>query len=165
MDTLQELVKLGLVGILAGLFTSFITNKDHRQNKWWELRITAYKELIEALSDHHYYFQNFDSEMRKQRIDVAREKELRTYYSSSLKKIRIASDSGAFLYSENVNKSLKEFMRLSNDSNARIESEENDTNTYDFFEYFDENRSFSAVCLESVVSFSKVDLQIKSSWL
>jgi len=165
MESLLELAKLGLVAVLAGLFSSFITNRDHRKKKWWELRITAYQGLIEALSDRYYYFENYGSEMRKPDIDVAREKELRKFHKDSFQKIRIAADTGAFLYSESVNKSLKELMKLTNDSNALIESEDNDTNVYDFFEYMDENRSFTAACLASVVSSSKLDLQIGRSWL
>nr|WP_075519007.1 hypothetical protein [Moritella viscosa]SHO17368.1 Putative uncharacterized protein [Moritella viscosa] len=55
-SVLLELLKLGFVGVIAGLFASFLANRDFRNKKWWELRVSAYKTAIEALSDLvHYY--------------------------------------------------------------------------------------------------------------
>lgn len=42
IDVALELLKLASVGVVAGLFSSIVANRDHRQRKWWELRITAY---------------------------------------------------------------------------------------------------------------------------
>ncbi len=154
MDTLIELIKLGSVGILAGLFSSFITNRDHRNKKWWELRIVAYQGLIEALSDlNHYFSSNYDAEIKRQDLDGARVKELKKYFDNSFQKIRVSADSGAFLFSDNVNESLQELMALK------------DTNFDSWFEYLDENLFITSKCLKSVVASSKVDLQVKSSWL
>jgi len=154
MDTLLELVKLGSVGILAGLFSSFLTNRDHRNKKWWELRVAAYQGLIEALSNlNHYFDSNYSAELNNQSLDGTHEKELRKYFDNSIHKIRIAADSGAFLYSDKVNESLRELMELRN------------ANHDTWFEYLDENLAVTKKCLKSVVSSSKVDLQVKSSWL
>lgn len=154
MDTIIELLKLGSVGILAGLFSSFITSRDYRNKKWWELRIAAYQSLIEALSDlNHYFNSNYNAEIKNQELDGSHEKKLRVYFDNSFHKIRVAADSGAFLYSEKVNKSLQELMA--------IRSANHDT----WFEYLDENLAVTEKCLRSVVSSSKIDLQVKSSWL
>jgi len=56
IDTTLELIKLASVGFIAGLFSSVIANRDHRQRKWWELRVSAYQNAIEALSDLVYYY-------------------------------------------------------------------------------------------------------------
>ena len=47
-------------------------------------------------------------------MDGSHEKELRKYFDNSFHKIRVAADSGAFLYSEKVNESLRELMALRN---------------------------------------------------
>lgn len=46
-----ELAKMGGTGLVAGLFTAWVTMRDHRDKKWWELRVTAYQIVIDALSD------------------------------------------------------------------------------------------------------------------
>ena len=56
MELTFELIKLAVVGLIAGLFSSIIANKDHRQRKWWELRVSAYQNAIESLSDLVYYY-------------------------------------------------------------------------------------------------------------
>lgn len=154
MDTLIELLKLGSVGIIAGLFTSFIANKDHRSKKWWELRVAAYQGLIEALSDLNHYFNTmYKAEVENHNMDEEYKKELRKYWDGAYHKIRLAADSGAFLYSDEVNESLQEFMDMRNAYH--------DT----WFEYLDENLAVAEKCLKLVVASSKTDLQVKSSWL
>ena len=56
VDTLIELTKLGFVGLIAGLFSSVLSNRDYRQRKWFEMRVKAYQNAIEALSDIVYYY-------------------------------------------------------------------------------------------------------------
>jgi len=65
MDSILELIKLVGAGLIAGLFSSALANKNHRQRKWWELRVTAYQNAIDALSDLIYY----SEEKRKTRSD------------------------------------------------------------------------------------------------
>jgi hypothetical protein len=154
METFLELLKLGSVGVIAGLFSSYIANRDHRHKKWWELRVVAYQDLIEALSDlNHYFGSMYKAEIENSEMSEEHEKELRKYWDSSYHKIRLAADSGAFLYSDEVNDALKDFMNM---RNARHDT---------WFEYLDENLVIVEKCLNAVVSLSKNDLKVKSSWL
>jgi len=54
MNAILELLKLALVGLISGVFSYYLTFRKHRFEKWWELRVTAYQEVIAALSDLHY---------------------------------------------------------------------------------------------------------------
>ncbi len=65
----------------------------------------------------------------------------------------MAADSGAFLYSETVNESLRKLVTLRN------------ANHDTWFEYLDENLAITKKCLKTVVYSSKTDLRVKSSWL
>ena len=72
IEPLLELLKLSIVGLIAGLFASFIQNRDHRQRKWWEMRVQAYQNAIEALSDLAYYYdKHLDAEMEARELPAA----------------------------------------------------------------------------------------------
>ena len=51
MDLLTELLKLGSVGVISGLFGAFVALRRHKHEKYWELRVSAYTTVIESLSD------------------------------------------------------------------------------------------------------------------
>jgi hypothetical protein len=56
MELANEIFKLVAVGIVSGLFSAYLANRKHRSQKWWELKVSSYQQLIEALSDLIYYF-------------------------------------------------------------------------------------------------------------
>jgi len=51
MDLATELIKLGSVGVLSGVFGAFMALRRYKHEKWWEMRVNAYKTVIESLSD------------------------------------------------------------------------------------------------------------------
>ncbi len=154
MDTFIELLKLGSVGLISGLFSAYIATRGHRNKKWWELRVTAYQSVIEALSDlTHYYDRKYKAEIEHRELSEEYEAELTRFWDDSYHKIRKAADSGAFLFSEDVNRALKEFMNLKNE----------DHQTY--FEYLDSYSSVADKCLKTVVASANKDLRVRDSWL
>ena len=47
MKTVLELSKLTTIGIVSGLLSYYLlSNRKHKLEKWWELKITAYQEAI-----------------------------------------------------------------------------------------------------------------------
>ena len=154
METLIEIFKLGSVGLIAGLFSAYIAIHSHRDKKWWELRVEAYQSLIEALSDlNHYYDKQYTAEIERRELSEESEKELTRIWNDSYHKVRKAADSGAFLFSNDVNKELNKFMNLKNESH----------NTY--FEFLDSYSAATERCLKAVVSLASTDLKIKGTWL
>lgn len=152
MDTLLELIKLGGVGILAGVFGSLLANRDHRQKKWWELRIQAYNEVIEALSELlQYYDTYFNTLTRKEKLTTEQRNELLDIRKNGFLKVRKAADAGAFLFSPEVEEALNQLV-------SRLE--------VDYFTLYDQvNEGWLSTreCLNIIVGCSKIDLQLKSS--
>lgn len=154
MEIFIELIKLGSVGILAGVFSSLLSNRDHRYKKWWELRVSRYTELINALSDINYYYErNYNAAIMKNELNPEFRKKLDDFLQDSFPKIRRSADSGAFIFSDEVNKALKKYIEVSL----------KDYDSYD--EFLDSNLYETNLCLEAVVTASKVDLKLSRWWL
>lgn len=153
MNAVLELLKLALVGLVSGIFTYYLSSQKHRSEKWWELRVTAYKEVIAALSDLYYYFKrHLTIEETGRELTEERKNELQRYWDDGYHKVRKATDSGAFLFSAAAETALKNF----------IKGENEHYNTY--FEYLDGRCVDARKCLEALVSCSKTDLRLKDSF-
>jgi len=152
IDAALELLKLASVGLIAGLFSSVIANRDHRQRKWWELRVSAYQNAIEALSDLVYYYdKHYKAVIEYRELSKEATEKLDTYWEQSFPRIRKFADSGAFLFSEEANAALRELMT------------DDDEQTY--VDHLDNNLAKARKCLNRLVQCSKVDLQLKPSVL
>lgn len=152
MEAVLELLKLASVGLIAGLFSSMLANRDYRQRKWWELRVAAYQNAIEALSDLVYYYEkHYTAEIESRELSKEFQEQLGKYWEQAFPKIRKFADSGAFLFSAEANAALREFM----------EDEHADT----YFEHLDNNLARAKKCLPRLVECSKVDLNLKPGWL
>lgn len=151
-DTVLELLKLASVGLIAGLFSSAVANRDYRQRKWWELRVSAYQNAIEALSDFVYFYdKHYNAEIRYRELPTKLEEKLDTYWEQAFPKIRKFADSGAFLFSEEANAALRELME--------------EDNPQSYIEHLDTNLAKARKCLATLVECSKIDLKLKPSWL
>lgn len=148
MDTVLEFLKLGIVGLIAGLFSSVLANRDHRQRRWWELRVTAYQNAIEALSDLVYYYnKHFSAEIEYRELPKDFKKKLDAYWEESFPRVRKFADSGAFLFSERANAALRELMR--------------DDNELTYIHHLDNNLAKAKRCLNELIECSKTDLKLK----
>lgn len=144
---LLELVKLSAVGLIAGLFASFIQNRDHRQRKWWELRVQAYQNAIEALSDLAYYYgKHVDAEVEYRKLSPEFAARLATFEEQAFPKVRKYADSGAFLFSDRANAALKQFIE--------------DEYAQSYIEHLDANFAKAKHCLSELIECSKVDLKL-----
>lgn len=140
--------------MIAGLFSSFVANRNFRYKKWWELRVSANQALIESLSDLvHYYDKHYSAEIEHREISEEYEKKLGVFWEEAYPKVRKAADTGAFLFSLEVNQALE----------ALIESGKVRHTTY--FDDLDSGLYEARKCLKIVVASSKKDLKIKSPWL
>ncbi len=149
METFLEILKLGSVGIIAGFFSSYLSGRDHRNKKWWELRVSAYQEVINALSDLYYYFdRHFKAEIEYRELSDEYKDKLSKFWDDSFHKVRKAADSGAFLFSDEANSALREFI---NGQEAHHDS---------YWDYLDNGCAGAKKCLIALVNCSKVDLKI-----
>lgn len=154
MGVTLEFLKLGIVGLISGLFASYLANRDHRNKKWWELRVAAYQNVIESLSDLVYYYHTkFHAQIEGRELSGDFDKRLDEFWQSSFPRVRKAADIGAFLFSDIANTELAKFMALTREHHES------------YFEYIDSNLVAASTCLKALVTQSKIDLQLKSSWL
>lgn len=154
MDTFIEIFKLGSVGLIAGLFSAYIANRGHRNKKWWEMRVAAYQSVIEALSDlTHYYGVKYKAEIEHRELSEEFEEKLGKFWDESYHKVRKAADSGVFLFSEDVNRALKEFTDFKNEDHQS------------YFEHLDSYSAVAERCLNTVVASANRDLRVKDTWL
>ena len=154
MDAYLELLKLALVGLVSGLFSYYLSSRQHRSEKWWEIRVAAYQEVIAALSDLSQYFSShLDAELRQKGISADEEKELNLLWDSGFQKVRKAADAGAFLFSSRAETALKTFIK-------------GQDTTYDsYFEYLDGRCADAKTCLDTLIASSKTDLRLRASFL
>ena len=154
MDILLELIKLGSVGIISGLFSAYFATRVHRNRKWWELRVEAYKSIIEALSDlTHVYDRKLKAEMEHRELPKDYEAKLDGFSDESYHKVRKAADSGVFLFSKEVNDVLTDFMSLKDEH-------------FDMYHDHLEGYLLKAKnCQKVIVKSANKDLRIKDGWL
>lgn len=144
---LLELIKLSAVGLIAGLFSSFIANRDHRNRKWWEMRVSAYQNAIEALSDLAYYYdRHMNAEIESRELSQEFSVKLAAFKDQAFPKVRKYADSGAFLFSERANAALRKFVE--------------DDYAQSYFDHLDTNLDKAKTCLKELVECSKVDLKL-----
>ena len=150
----MEILKLAFVGLTAGLFSSFVANRDYRYKKWWELRVIAYQDLIEALSDLVYYFdRHYKAETEHWTLKEDDLEKLSHHWEAAFPKVKKSGESGAFLLSDDVNHSLEKLIECNN-------------RHYDsYFEFLENNLIEARNCLSLVVFSSKKDLKIGGKWL
>ena len=114
----SELIIAGVIAVVTGTIsgaTSFIfSRKNHRQQKWWELKVSAYQNAIEALSDivytHDEYCRRAVSNCSPEKEDVRPDEELDNCRKKAFPIIKKITDSSGFLFSPNANKTLENFI-------------------------------------------------------
>lgn len=151
-DAIAELIKLAGVGLIAGLFSSVLATRDHRQRKWWELRVAAYQNAIEALSDLVYYYdKHYTAETQYRELTQESTDELNVYWKQAFPKVRKYADSGAFLFSAEANAALQDLMVADNEET--------------YIDHLETNLAKARSCLTRLIDCSKVDLKLKTSLL
>lgn len=152
MDLTTELIKLGSVGLLSGAFGAFMALRRYKHERWWEMRVNAYKTVIESLSDMTAIYEARNNNWEQSPVEPEGiNNELRVVRE----KIRKHRDMGAFLFSNDAEQALTSFIEFNVDS-ASV------TDPSDVYGPF--SRS-SRDCLEKIVALSKKDLAVSSRWL
>lgn len=152
-EIIIELAKIACTGVVAGLFTAWIAVRDHRFKKWWELRVAAYQNLIEALSDVAYVFDtNYEAEINGRELSDEGQAKLTTLLTEGFSKVRKAADMGAFIFSDDVNETLKAF------------NTERQVQYQSYFEHLDGMLFATKKCLSAVVIQSRKDLSLHKTF-
>src|SRR5690242_19866966 len=115
MDWIVELGKLGLVGLIAGIFSSVVANRDHRQRIFWEYRARAYQQAIRSVYDLIYYYERHMATV-EEGTELSPEFSIRlnSIWNKSFHNVRRLSDAGAFLLSARADQALRRFLERPN---------------------------------------------------
>lgn len=150
METIPELLKLAAVGLISGLFSAFVANRTHRTKRWWELRVVAYQDLINALSGVVYYYdKKYSAAIKYREISEEYEAKLGKFWDESYHKIKKAADSGVFFFTADVNEALKKFAPLSHEYHLTYE------------EHLEAYLAVARNCLETTVASANRVLRVK----
>jgi hypothetical protein len=149
MEMLFEIIKLLLVGLLAGFSSSYFALGRYKHEKWWEMRVTAYKDCIEELSDlSANYKYNLDHWMETSQMDTST---ARKTVSGDENKVRKLRDMGAFLFSKEAEDALTTYVETNIDWDHVADPDD----------IYGPYAKASRKCLEKFVAISIKDLSIK----
>ena len=150
MDWALDLVRLVIVGLAAGLFASYRSNRDFRRQRWWERKADAYTRIIDGLSELvEYYRSHYLREIEGGDFTDEHEKDLEQWWRKSHVEIMKAANAGAFLISGTAEEALKEFR----DSKPPTDM--------GFFLMVEHDFSAAENCLKKLVECSKQDLKVR----
>jgi hypothetical protein len=151
IDTVTDFAKLAGVGLVSGLFASWLAIRDHRYRQWWELRVAAYRSVIEALSDLvDYYQSHVNIWMNQSNPSDDFRKQLEANRTNALRTVRRAADSGAFLFSGTATSALNDFF----ESRKQFDSD-------DPTDSIEKGLQTARNSLAAIVACSKKDLSLK----
>jgi hypothetical protein len=148
MEMLFEIIKLLLVGLLAGFSSSYFALGRYKHEKWWEMRVTAYKDCIEELSDlSANYKYNLDHWMETSQMDTST---ARKTVSGDENKVRKLRDMGAFLFSKEAVDALTVYVETNIEWEPSLQPDE----------VYGTYAKASKKCLEQFVAISIKDLGV-----
>ena len=139
------------VAVIAAFTTFQLSIRQFRSERWWELKVSAYQKILEALHyskkflDYHY-----DAELLRKETGEKNEYEaaLRKKSSEAGEEILKAADIGAFLLSDEASARLKLYREESK------KASEQDS----WFEYLDYDLFATSKCLDDLIVLARKDL-------
>jgi hypothetical protein len=150
-----ELVKLGIVGFIAGLFALYRAKQEFISQRWWERKADAYTRIIEALWQMlDYYKQNYEEITNCSKISDERKKEILKQWEQGECEINKVTDIGTFLVSEETITALKKIW----------EKPQPEPDPNDWFRHLENDYIATKACIETVIKNAKKDLQVIRGW-
>jgi hypothetical protein len=152
MEMLYEIIKLLFVGLLAGFSSSYFALSRYKHEKWWEMRVTAYKDCIEELSDlSAKYGYELDKWFETSTGLQGNSSLVRKSVSGDENKVRKLRDMGAFLFSKEAEDALTTYVETNIDWDHVADPED----------IYGPLSHASRKCLDQFVAISIKDLGIK----
>jgi hypothetical protein len=147
------LLQIVVTALASAWLTSTFQNKDHRYRKHWELRVEAYRELIEGLAGIEQYWEAVErAAMRGSDLSEEAESRLDPMYRSGYASVRKAALTGVFLFSHKVEGSLHLYL-----SDRKLDPS-------DWFGYVEGELAAVSGCRRDVVDAARTDLEVLGSW-
>lgn len=151
IETLYSILSDFVIAVMAALLTYLFAIRKFRSEKWWELKVTAYQRVIEALHNSKEYSSQYsDVALGIKTLTPEKDQQLKERALQASHEIAKAIDMGTFIMSEDAIKRLEVYKKsidvLTNDSQ-------------DMFTYFDKSYGLTNDCLKDLRVVAKKDLE------
>ena len=155
MNWIIELVKLGIVGLIAGLFALYRAKQEFISQRWWERKADTYTRIIEALWQIlDYYKQRCEEVENYREISDERKKEILKQWHQGQREIKKVTEIGAFLVSDETIAALKKLWKKSEPA----------PDPDDWFGQLENDYIATEACIATVIKSAKKDLQVIRGW-
>ncbi|AJP56535.1 hypothetical protein UC34_04995 [Pandoraea vervacti] len=152
-SSLWNYLQIPVAALASALFTSHFQNSGHRYRKRWEIKATAYQELIDALSGIELYYEALSSAARYHtELPEARAKSLGALQETGYAKVRQAELRGEYLFPPAVADVLHAYLH------RKIRSSE-------WADYLEDEYYTVMRCRVDIVQISRSDLQVRGPLL
>lgn len=153
-DAIMDTVTTILAGVAISAMSSWITVqlslRRFRAEKWWEMRVEAYKRLIEAFHDSKAFSAtHLDADYDGRDVPEDADKELRARAEVAEREIARAADLSGFLLGTEVRTRLQRFRR----EVAKA------ADTHSWHEYLHGEWKATNSCLQDVIEMARRDLK------
>jgi hypothetical protein len=156
MDT-QSLVTLAAAGLtfVASIIAIMVSAYNARlgrfaRQRWWERKVRAYADIIEALADLVYYYEeHYDAMLGHQRMSDEFKDRAQEHWKRGYTAIKKATAVGAFLISAEAETALRTMWK----------EMEKGVPPGDFFILIESEYAAARDCLKTVVEAAKADLK------
>jgi hypothetical protein len=150
-----ELVKLGIVGLVSGLFALYCANRGFISQRWWERKADTYTRIIEGLWQIlDYYKQRWEEIENSREISDERRKEILKQWRQGQREIKKVTEIGAFLVSDETIAALKKLWKKS----------EPVPDPDDWISQLENDYIATEACIDTVIKSAKKDLQVVRGW-
>ena len=139
-----------VIAILASFMTYQFAIKKFKTEKWWELKVVAYQNIIEALhNSKEFTSQHLNAYFEQRDIPEEKSESLKKKAYAATEEIKKAIDTGSFLLSEQAVERLKVFQGETEEAYK----------PHDWFSYLDYDYAATKKCLIDLLVIAKSDLQ------
>jgi len=158
-DSIIPLITAGLA-FIASVIAVVVSAYNARfsrfaSERWWERKAEAYVQIINALSDLVFYYeQTYNAEFEGRELSDARKEEINRDWQRGFLQVKKASNIGAFMISKKAEDALKQYWGEP--------TERHDPG--DWFWHLEYNYSKADECLKQMVICAKADLQVEKKW-
>ena len=154
MDTVTTILAGVVVAAVSSWITVQLSLRRFRAEKWWEMRVEAYKRLIEAFHDSKSFMEtHLEADYEGREVPDETDEELRARAKHAAREIARAVDLGGFLLGDEVRTRLKQYQQE--------EARASDTESWQMYLHEDWNATNS--CLQDVIRIARRDLKTNKS--
>jgi len=153
MEIITTIIGGFFISITTAVITVWLSLHRFRAEKWWEIRVDAYRRLITALHVYKKFAETLlDEEVAERKKQSGEYDELVVQCKNALDEIDLAADSAGFLLSKEVLTKLQIFQT------KREEARESVGVGWD--DFLTQNWVASDSCLHDLIELARKDLEI-----